>query len=55
MKPINNNKEELHIVTEQGTFGNLNIEDPSKKKVLSQAEIEALIESTTVANLNIGK
>lgn len=44
------NIEELSIVTEVGVFGELNIEDPTKKKV-KEKEMEALIESVNAENL----
>lgn len=48
----NNKEEELHIVTEQGTFGDLAINDPSKKKVHTQEEMEQLIKEANERNLN---
>lgn len=47
---MNKNNEELHIVTEQGVFGDMTIQDPTKKKVHTSEEIEALIEATNRAN-----
>lgn len=48
MKPSN----ELHVVTEVGTFGTLNIDDPTKKKVAKEnANMEALIREANERNL----
>jgi hypothetical protein len=43
-------KEELHVVTEQGMYGDLEVKDPSKRK-LKEEEMEALIEKATQENL----
>lgn len=45
---------ELHIVTEQGVFGDLDLKDPSKKKVKTrtEAEMAELIREANEANLN---
>lgn len=43
--------EELAVVTEIGVFGELGIEDPTKKK-LKQKDIDALIEQANQENLN---
>lgn len=44
--------EELNIVTEVGVFGDLNIDDPTIKKVKKQEEsLDAIIESATAENL----
>lgn len=47
----NDNKEELHVVTEVGVFGGLEINDPTKKKVLKKDEMEALIKEAHQSNL----
>ena len=45
--------EELNIVTEVGVFGDLNIDDPTKKKVKkTDDEMDALIESAIASNVN---
>jgi len=44
--------EELCIITEVGIFGQLDIEDPTKKKVKKKDELEALIESSVKTNLD---
>lgn len=47
-----NHEEEFEIVTEVGTFGSLNIEDPTTKKVKRKnSEIEELIAESTKNNL----
>jgi len=49
----------MHIVTEVGVFGDLNIEDPTAKKVkkkneeLSESEVNQLIEESVQANASI--
>lgn len=43
-------KDELHIVTEQGVFGGLDIEDPSKKKVKTKSELDQEIEDAIARN-----
>lgn len=45
------NNGELHIVTEVGTFGDLNITDPSKKKVNKLNELDDVIREATEENL----
>jgi hypothetical protein len=50
MASNNTNKEELYIVTEQGVFGDLNIQDPSKKKATPE-EIERMIKEAHSKNL----
>lgn len=45
--------EELYAVTEVGMFGELEVEDPTKKKVKKkeeQEDIEAIIEAGIAAN-----
>jgi len=42
---------ELSIVTEQGVFGDLNISDPSKKKVKKASDLEEVIREATEENL----
>lgn len=51
--------EELHIVTEVGVFGDLNIPDPTAEKVkkkqsesISQSDFDELIESIVKSNNN---
>lgn len=46
------NEKELYAVTEVGTFGALNIEDPSKKRVLKESELDELIRESAAQNLN---
>lgn len=46
-----NNKEELHVVTEVGVFGGLDINDPTKKKVHTKDELDALIKEAHQHNL----
>ena len=42
----------LHIITEVGTFGDLNIKDPTKKKVKkNNEELDVLIEESIKNNL----
>jgi len=50
-------KGELHIVTEVGTFGDLNITDPTKKKVAKKDEdMDALIREAHQENIkNLGQ
>jgi hypothetical protein len=48
---VSNNNEQLHIVTEQGVFGDLSINDPSKKKVPTQEELERMIKEAHERNL----
>ena len=43
--------EELCTITEVGIFGELDIKDPTKKKVKKKDELETLIESSIVTNL----
>lgn len=38
--------EKLYVVTEQGMYGEIDINDPSKKRVMSKKELEELIETT---------
>lgn len=45
-------KEELHVLTEVGVFGALNIEDPTKKRVLKESELQELISESVSENLN---
>jgi len=47
------NNEELNIVTEVGVFGELDINDPTKKKVKSKEEIDAMIQEAIIENSNI--
>ena len=47
-----NDDKELYVVTEVGTFGDLNIADPTKKKVLKESELEDLIREATTENMN---
>lgn len=45
--------EELYAVTEVGVFGDLDVEDPTKKKVKRKEEeqdLEAIIEAGIAAN-----
>lgn len=45
-----NNDQDLYIITEVGTFGELNLPDPSKKKVKTDIEDEikqAILENST--------
>lgn len=45
---------ELSVVTEVGTFGDLNIEDPTQKKVKKQNEdLEALIKEAVAENATL--
>jgi hypothetical protein len=44
--------QELHIVTEVGTFGDLNIDDPTKKKLKKAQDLDAVIREATETNLN---
>jgi hypothetical protein len=41
---------DVHIVTEQGVFGGLDIEDPSKKKVKTKSELDQEIEDAITRN-----
>lgn len=43
---------ELHVVTEVGTFGAIDINDPTKKKVARRDDLDALIREANEANLN---
>lgn len=51
--------EELHIVTEVGVFGDLDIKDPTAKQIkrntenLSEAEMQTIINEAMQANANI--
>jgi hypothetical protein len=42
---------ELNIVTEVGVFGDLNIKDPTKKKVKKIDNLEEVIKETNELNL----
>jgi hypothetical protein len=42
---------ELHIVTEVGVFGELDLKDPTKKKVQRSSEIEELIREASEENV----
>jgi hypothetical protein len=56
MSNTNKNEGELHIVTEVGVFGDLNINDPSKKKVQKQSDMDAAIAEAIKENAqNLGK
>ena len=43
--------EDLCVLTEVGVFAELDIKDPTKKKVKKKDELETLIESSIVTNL----
>lgn len=43
--------EKLYVVTEQGMYGEMDINDPSKKRVLSKKELDELVETATKQNL----
>lgn len=45
---------ELEIVTEVGVFGDLNIKDPTIKKInkANDKDVDVLIKEATAANLN---
>lgn len=45
-----NDEQELYILTEVGTFGELNLTDPTKKKV--KTNIEDDIQKAVAENLN---
>jgi len=48
------NDSELCIITEIGTFGSLNIKDPTKKKVSKEdEELQAIIEESIEMNKKI--
>ena len=47
------NHEELNIVTEVGVFGELDINDPTKKKVKNKDEIQKMIEEAIMENSQI--
>ncbi len=47
------NNEELNIVTEVGVFGDLDINDPTKKKVKNKEEVDKLIQEAIIENSNI--
>lgn len=50
---MNDEREELGFVTEVGTFGSLNIDDPTVKDAKKKKqELEALIEAANAENLN---
>lgn len=44
-------EEKLYVVTEQGMYGEMDIKDPSKKRVLTKQELEELIENANKQNL----
>jgi len=46
------NNEELCLLTEVGVFGELDIEDPTKKKIKKKDDLETLIESSVKTNLD---
>ena len=55
------NKEQLHVVTEVGVFGELDVNDPTAKKVKKDGEedssdvaLEQLIEDSIKQNLEVG-
>lgn len=48
-----NKNEELNIVTEVGVFGELDINDPTKKKVKNKDEIQKMIEESIMENAKI--
>jgi hypothetical protein len=54
-KPVTNNNEELYIVTEQGIFGELDVNDPSKRKAKTKEEMDKLIEEANKRNLGLSK
>lgn len=43
-------KDTLHVVTEQGMYGSLEMEDPSKRKVQTKEEMDKEIEEAIVRN-----
>lgn len=43
--------DELHVVTEVGMFGDLDIEDPTKKKIKKKKKIKDEIEEAIQENL----
>jgi hypothetical protein len=43
--------EKLYVVTEQGMYGEMEINDPSKKRVLSKKELDKMIEEANQQNL----
>lgn len=45
--------EEYNIVTEVGVFGDLNIEDPTSKKVKTEDELQELIKDSIEHNATI--
>ena len=54
------NKEQLHVVTEVGVFGELDVNDPTAKKVKKDGEedssdvaLEQLIEDSIKQNLEV--
>jgi len=50
---MNNEDTELYVVTEVGTFGELNIDDPTKKKLKRKDEdIMSVIKEATEINLS---
>ena len=52
----NKNNENLHILTEVGVFGDLDVDDPTAKKVNrnknDDVDIDALIDSAIEDNMN---
>ena len=45
------NSKEMHIVTEVGTFGSLNINDPTKKKIKPEdQDIDSVIKDAIAEN-----
>lgn len=46
-------QEELAIVTEQGVFGELDVNDPTKRKVNTKEEIDKAIKEAVEKNANI--
>lgn len=42
--------EGMHVVTEQGMFGELDVEDPSKKKIKTKEEIQKEIDAAVEKN-----
>jgi hypothetical protein len=53
--PMPNNNEELYIVTEQGIFGELDVQDPSKRKANTKEELDKMIEEANKKNLGLSK
>lgn len=45
-------EKELSIVTEVGVFGELNIEDPTEKKIKKKSDLEETISKCIEENLN---